>query len=295
MTERDPYAILGVPRTASREEIARAYRRVAKRFHPDAATGEPSASMLRINEAWRTLSDAARRAQWDRAHTVVQPAPWVAAAHGVDVHRRPDARQAESATERDSGWLAVAVVAAAAVVVAGVMAVVGLTSNGPSPAEGPRFTADGLSFENPHEWMIAAGEDGQPLDHRVLAHIVSFGVEPRQQCTSFTDPCELTADVVPPGEASIVITAWEGGTPPVPDPLRRLVSGLSAQRMIGDEPAAFRLRRLADSASAWWQLSPPGFPERWIEVQAEIGGQVIEQDEMMAQIEEMLATVQFGP
>jgi len=124
---------------------------------------------------------------------------------------------------------------------------------------------------------------------------VTYGIEPFSVCTNAAEPCELTGDVVPPGEASIVITAFESGTPPVPDPIQRRAYGLDAQRIIGGEPAAFRLRRLTDSAEAWWQLSPPGFPGRWIEVRADIGGQVLEQDEVMAQIEVLLATVEFAP
>jgi hypothetical protein len=81
----------------------------------------------------------------------------------------------------------------------------------------------------------------------------------------------------------------------VPDPLQRRTFGLNAQRIIGDEPAAFRLQRLTDWAVAWWQLSPPGFPDRWIEVQADIGGQVIEQNALLDQVEGMLATLEFQP
>jgi hypothetical protein len=53
----DPYAVLGVPRGASRREIAAAYRRLVKRHHPD-VDPDPSAAarMQRINAAWRSLS-----------------------------------------------------------------------------------------------------------------------------------------------------------------------------------------------------------------------------------------------
>ena len=156
------------------------------------------------------------------------------------------------------------------------------------------MTAGEMSFANPHGWDIASGDAGQPEEHTVLAHVVTFGIEPDSLCTSFEDPCALTGETVPPGEASIVITAWEGGTPPVPDPIQRRAYGLDAQRIIGDEPAAFRLQRLADSATAWWQLSPPGFPDRWIEVEADIGGKMLEQNSVMRDIEEMLATVEFA-
>ncbi len=249
--------------------------------------------MARINEAWRVLSDAARRARWDRAHSVVSPAPWAGPAP-VDAPRRPSARPTSPPESRDSGWLAVAVVGVVAALTALVMVAIGL-SNAPSVGAQPRLTVGEISFENPHEWVVAEGAEDQPAGHRVLAHVMSFGVDRSLFCTSFDDPCELTANMIPPGEASILVTAWEGGVPPVPDPIQRRTYGLDAQRIIGDEPAAFRLRRLTDSAIAWWQLSPPGFPDRWIEVEATIGGQVLEQDAVMRQIEAMLATVEFTP
>ncbi|HYM51903.1 MAG TPA: J domain-containing protein [Candidatus Dormibacteraeota bacterium] len=72
MTNRpvlDPYAILGVPRDATPLQVARAHRRLAKRFHPDLHPGEDlSEHMRRVNEAWRILSSASRRTEYDGAH-----------------------------------------------------------------------------------------------------------------------------------------------------------------------------------------------------------------------------------
>jgi curved DNA-binding protein CbpA len=54
----DPYVVLGVPRTASRCEMAGAYRRLAKRYHPDVDPDPDAAEhMRRINAAWRELSN----------------------------------------------------------------------------------------------------------------------------------------------------------------------------------------------------------------------------------------------
>ena len=65
-TTIDPYATLGIPAGASREEAGRAHRRLAKEFHPDVNDGPAAAErMRRINEAWRILSDPARRARQD--------------------------------------------------------------------------------------------------------------------------------------------------------------------------------------------------------------------------------------
>jgi curved DNA-binding protein CbpA len=62
----DPYAVLGIPVGASRDEAARAHRRLAKAFHPDLNAGPAAAErMRRINEAWRILSSQARRARYD--------------------------------------------------------------------------------------------------------------------------------------------------------------------------------------------------------------------------------------
>ena len=59
----DPYAVLGVPRTASSMQVARARRRLAKRYHPDLHPDAASMDrMQRINEAWEILSSPIRRA-----------------------------------------------------------------------------------------------------------------------------------------------------------------------------------------------------------------------------------------
>ncbi|HEY6608849.1 MAG TPA: J domain-containing protein, partial [Candidatus Limnocylindria bacterium] len=123
MTDHDPYTILGVPRTAGRDEIARAYHRLAKQHHPDAGA-QPSPQMALINEAWYTLSDPARRARWDQAHgAVVAPAHWAAAAATpyAQPAARPMPRPSAPPSRLDSGWVAAGVVAVVAVVVGVVM------------------------------------------------------------------------------------------------------------------------------------------------------------------------------
>lgn len=64
----DPYEILSVSRTASAEEIRNAYRRLAKRWHPDTNPDKPEAEarFKAISAAYALLSDSEQRARFDR-------------------------------------------------------------------------------------------------------------------------------------------------------------------------------------------------------------------------------------
>lgn len=59
------YEALGVSTSANPEEIKRAYRRMARRHHPDVA-GSDDAVMQRLNQAWAVLGDPAQRRAYDR-------------------------------------------------------------------------------------------------------------------------------------------------------------------------------------------------------------------------------------
>ena len=65
---KDYYGLLGVERGASEKEIRAAYRRLARRYHPDVNPGdaEAEAKFKEVNEAHRVLSDADSRAKYDR-------------------------------------------------------------------------------------------------------------------------------------------------------------------------------------------------------------------------------------
>jgi DnaJ-class molecular chaperone len=68
MANDDPYAVLGVKREASQEEIRRAYRKLAKQHHPDLNPGKKDAAarFQAINTANDILSDPEKRARYDR-------------------------------------------------------------------------------------------------------------------------------------------------------------------------------------------------------------------------------------
>ena len=65
---RDPYEVLGVQRGASAAAIKSAFRKLAKKHHPDANTNDPKAAerFAEVNSANEILGDEARRKQFDR-------------------------------------------------------------------------------------------------------------------------------------------------------------------------------------------------------------------------------------
>src|SRR5437899_2798467 len=66
--QKDYYRVLGVAESASADEIKKAYRKLAKKHHPDANPGNKTAEgrFKEISEAYSVLSDADKRKQYDR-------------------------------------------------------------------------------------------------------------------------------------------------------------------------------------------------------------------------------------
>jgi curved DNA-binding protein CbpA len=85
----DHYRVLGVPRDASVNEIRSAYRRLARRHHPDVNPRAGGSQRFRaLARAYETLSDPSERARYDHA-----------VAHPIPVQRSANAQRQQGATE----------------------------------------------------------------------------------------------------------------------------------------------------------------------------------------------------
>ena len=68
MAKRDYYEVLGVPKTATQDELKKAYRKLARQYHPDLHKDDPNCAekFKECSEAYSVLSDEQKRAQYDQ-------------------------------------------------------------------------------------------------------------------------------------------------------------------------------------------------------------------------------------
>ena len=289
----DPYKTLGVPRTATRDEIAHAYRRLAKQHHPDVGA-QPSPTMSRINEAWYVLSDRTRRAGWDMAHTVFVAPHWAAPARDTPAPMRPMRPMAADVprSRMDNGPVAFLVIASAIAIVGAVM--LGIYSAFGQQDFRQEFVGDEITFRYEQGWSLYPGDSEVVDGQRVIAHLASFGLRPEEQCTSPGQACLTTGETIPEAQVSMVVKAFTEGSPPEPEPVTNRPFGLDADDIIGGRPAVFEIIEANDVFVVWWQLSPPGFPDRWIEVRADFRApHPIDRDRIIPTIQALLESVEF--
>src|SRR6202166_3787082 len=102
---RDPYEVLGVPRGASAAAIKSAFRKLAKKHHPDANKNDPKAAarFSELNSANEILGDEEKRKQFDRGEIDAEGKPRFQGFPGGDPRARAGRGGFETHTFRSGG------------------------------------------------------------------------------------------------------------------------------------------------------------------------------------------------
>jgi DnaJ-class molecular chaperone len=102
---RNPYEVLGVPRSASPEEIKKAYRKLAKRLHPDAnkSDAKTAVKFAELNAAYEIVGDEDKRKAFDRGEIDAEGKPRFQGFAGGDPRGRAGPGGFETYTFRSGG------------------------------------------------------------------------------------------------------------------------------------------------------------------------------------------------
>ena len=85
MAQRDYYEVLGLDKSADADAIKRAYRQLAKKYHPDLNPGDAEAekNFKEVNEAYSILSDSEKKAKYDQfGHAAFDPTAGAGGGYG---------------------------------------------------------------------------------------------------------------------------------------------------------------------------------------------------------------------
>lgn len=105
MIQKDYYKILGLDRKASQQEIKKAFRRLAREYHPDVNKNKPGQNekFKEVAEAYEVLGDPERRRQYDQGHIDQSWFTTTSFENIRDIFERTAARQSERQQEKQKG------------------------------------------------------------------------------------------------------------------------------------------------------------------------------------------------
>src|SRR5580658_3765886 len=103
MAKRDYYDVLGIPRSASPDEVKSAFRKMARKYHPDATKNDPKSTerFKEVQEAYDVLGDANKRSNYDQfGHAGVGADTGGGGADPFEAYRRAQEQQRGNGSRR---------------------------------------------------------------------------------------------------------------------------------------------------------------------------------------------------